>query len=109
MNFEDVLTRVQGDYLRSRTQDNEERLALFQDALSSMFDSMNRHFQSQQIEFSNDVARSFQKFLVRFDAIFTLNQDLLLEIHYRNDNVAIWNGTRWQGWGKCRTSSAAID
>jgi hypothetical protein len=36
--------------------------------------------------------------LVRFDAIFTLNQDLLLEIHYRNDTVAIWSGTRWTGY-----------
>jgi hypothetical protein len=66
--------------------------------LSNMFDRMNRQFQSRQFEFSNDVSRSFGKFLTRFDSIFTLNQDLLLEIHYRNDNVAIWQGTRWRGW-----------
>jgi hypothetical protein len=98
MNFEDALTIVQGDYVRSRNRDSEERLTSLQEALSSMFVRMNRHFQSQQFEFSSDVSRSFQKFLVRFDAIFTLNQDLLLEIHYRNDNAAIWHGTRWQGW-----------
>jgi hypothetical protein len=98
MNFEDTLTRVQGDYLHSRTPENEQRLKLFQDALSSMFDRMNKQFQLQQFEFSNEVSRSFQKFLVRFDAIFTLNQDMLLEIHYRNDNAALWHGNRWQGW-----------
>jgi SIR2-like protein len=27
-----------------------------------------------------------------------LNQDLLLEIHYRNSDAALWYGTRWQGW-----------
>ena len=98
MNFEDALTQVQGEYLHSRTSESEQRLALFQGALSDMFARMNRQFQSQQFEFSNDVSRSFAKFLTRFDAIFTLNQDLLLEIHYRNDNAALWYGTRWQGW-----------
>jgi hypothetical protein len=98
MNFEDTLTQIQNDYLHSRSGEHEERLLVFQEALSNMFDRMNRQFQSRQFEFSNDVSRSFGKFLTRFDSIFTLNQDLLLEIHYRNDNVAIWQGTRWRGW-----------
>jgi hypothetical protein len=37
-------------------------------------------------------------FLVRFDAIFTLNQDLLLERHYLNDNIALSTPRRWNGW-----------
>jgi hypothetical protein len=28
-------------------------------------------------------------FLMKFDAIFTLNQDLLLELHYLNDNIML--------------------
>ena len=32
---------------------------------------------------SNDAADSIDSFLSRFNAIFTLNQDLLLELHYR--------------------------
>ena len=98
LNFEDALTEVQREYLHRRTAESEQRLVLLQNALSNMFDRMNRQFQSQPFEFSNDVSRSLQKFLVRFDAIFTLNQDMLLEIHYRNENVVIWHGTRWQGW-----------
>jgi hypothetical protein len=41
-----------------------------------------------------------QKYLVRFDAIFTLNQDLLLEFHYLNNNPAVWIGSKFhlQGW-----------
>src|SRR5947209_17448060 len=92
MNFEDTLSRIQGDYLHSRTTEHEQRLIVFQTALSDMFDRMNRHFQSQQFEFSNDVSQSFGRFLTRFDTIFTLNQDLLLETHYRNDNAALWYG-----------------
>jgi hypothetical protein len=98
MNFEDVLSRLQNDYLHSRTAECQSRLTAFQTALSGTFDRMNRSFQSRQFEFSNDVARSLGKYLTGFDAIFTLNQDLLLELHYRNENVALWHGTRWQGW-----------
>ena len=96
-NFEDVLTQVQGE-ISSSNRESENRLNLLQDAITSVFDRMNNQFEGRQFEFSNDVAHSIQKFLVRFDAIFTLNQDLLLEIHYKNQNVAIWFGTRWQGY-----------
>jgi hypothetical protein len=92
-NFEDVLAQVQGE-IGSSNRESENRLNLLQDAITSVFDRMNHQFEERQFEFSNDVAHSIQKFLVRFDAIFTLNQDLLLEIHYKNQNVAIWFGTQ---------------
>jgi hypothetical protein len=69
-----------------------------QGALADVFGRMNAQFAARQFEFSNDIAYSIQKFLVRFDAIFTLNQDLLIEVHYNNQNFAIWQGTRWQGY-----------
>lgn len=97
-NFEDVLAQVQRDYLLRKTPESMARLAAIQTALAGMFGRMNKQFESRQFEFSNDVHRSFGKFLVRFDAIFTLNQDLLIELQYRNENVALWHGTRWQGW-----------
>jgi hypothetical protein len=98
MNFEDALVQVQEQYLHTRSEEDERRLQLLQQAISSVFDRMNQHFEERQFEFSNDISRHLQKLLVRFDAIFTLNQDLLLEIHYRNSNVAIWYGTRWNGY-----------
>lgn len=97
MNFEDALARIQEDYLHSRTAETERRLLVLQEAISDMFSRMNDHFQSQVFEFSNDVARSVKKFLVRFDAIFTLNQDLLLETHYRPEDAVLWHQTRWGG------------
>jgi hypothetical protein len=100
-NFEDVLSQLQTEFLllgKSKYPPQEARLTAFEAALSAVFDRMNRQFQSQQFEFSNDVSRSFGKFLTGFDGIFTLNQDLLLELHYRRENVALWHNTRWQGW-----------
>src|ERR1700757_1672497 len=97
-NFEDALSLLQTDYRASGKGEDELRLRTFQAALSRVFDDMNRSFQSRQFDFSSDVSRKVAKFLIGFDAIFTLNQDLLLELHYRNDDVAIWHGTQWQGW-----------
>lgn len=97
-NFEDVLSQVQSEYLATRTAENQNRLDAMQGALSDVFGRMNAHLAATQFEFSNDIAHSIQKFLVSFDAIFTLNQDLLIEVHYNNQNVALWHGTRWQGY-----------
>ncbi len=97
-NFEDVLSQVQSQYLTSRTTQNEMLLNAIQEALADVFGNMNIHFAARPFEFSNEIAHSIQKFLVRFDAIFTLNQDLLIEARYSNQNVAIWHGTRWRGY-----------
>jgi hypothetical protein len=97
-NFEDVLSQVQSTYVATKTGENQDRLNAMQDALSDVFGRMNLHLADRQFEFSNDIAHSIQKFLARFDAIFTLNQDLLIEVHYNNQNVALWYGTCWQGY-----------
>jgi hypothetical protein len=80
MNFEDALFQLQTEFLllgKSKYPPQEARLATFQSALSDVFDRMNSQFQSRQFDFSSDVARKVAKFLTGFDAIFTLNQDLL--------------------------------
>jgi hypothetical protein len=83
---------------KSKYPPQEERLTAFEAAISFVFNRMNKQFQSRQFEFSEDVSRSVRKFLTGFDAIFTLNQDLLLELHYHNEDAALWYGKRWQGW-----------
>jgi SIR2-like domain len=60
------------------------RLLRFQDAVTALFDRLNKTFVNREFEFSNDLEWSVMRFLAKFDAIFTLNQDLLLEIHYIN-------------------------
>ncbi len=54
----------------------------FQGAVTGVFSRLNRTFLNRQFEFNNDVEFSVKNFLARFDAIFSLNQDPLLEIHY---------------------------
>lgn len=54
----------------------------FEEAIKGVFTRLNKTFVNKQFEFCNEVEFSIKNFLARFDAIFTLNQDLLLEIHY---------------------------
>lgn len=69
------------------------RLRRLQDAVTALFSRMNAALATTTFEFDNDLAYSIKKFLERFDAIFTLNQDLLLETHYLPNLVS----TRWSG------------
>jgi hypothetical protein len=58
------------------------KLIRFQNAVSGLFSRLNRSFLTKTFEFNDDLAFSVKGFLAKFDAIFSLNQDLLLEIHY---------------------------
>jgi hypothetical protein len=54
-------------------------------AIQSVFSDMNSFFARQQLHplaFCGLPEREPRRFLARFDSIFTLNQDLLLELHY---------------------------
>jgi hypothetical protein len=62
-----------------------------------MFDRLNRTFERRtDFNFVNDVVYSVPAFLTRFDAIFSLNQDLLLELRYA-EHVLTASNTRWNG------------
>ncbi|MBN9529905.1 MAG: SIR2 family protein [Alphaproteobacteria bacterium] len=73
------------------------RLLQFLGALRSVFDLMNREYKNVPFEWQNDRAFRLGTFLTRFDAIFSLNQDTLLEQHYLNDNVGLESAMRWSG------------
>jgi len=60
---------------------------------------MNKAFSElSDFEFQNDIKFPVRTFLVKFDAIFSLNQDLLLETHYLNDNILLGSNGKWDGW-----------
>ena len=109
--FEDALAGFQ----RPRGDDADaKRLRRLQDAVTALFSRMNAAFATTTFEFDNDLAHSIKKFLERFDAIFTLNQDLLLETHYlpklvstRWSGVAVpgMQGSYGAGWSGCPTST----
>ncbi|MEO4041419.1 SIR2 family protein [Hoeflea sp. CAU 1731] len=88
--FEGALARLQ-----KKPKDAED-LRLLTMALSGMFDQMNSAFPGVQGPDLNSGHKA-SKFLARFDAIFTLNQDLLLEKGYRPTAKRRWSAFRLPG------------
>lgn len=94
--FEDALAHLQNEFARGR---DPQRLTKLQFAISQMFNDMDQAFATiRDFEPQNDIAYMVRSCLVRFDAIFTLNQDLLMERHYLNGNVALSSYRDWSGW-----------
>lgn len=96
--FEDVLADMQNDFACGPNPITKSRLDVLRLALGSMFAEMNTGIAATTFEPSGNSHTLLRNFLVRFDAIFTLNQDLLLEYHYLDDNVALSSARRWVGW-----------
>jgi len=79
-NFEELLGELQA---AAQNGGDVAKLEAMQEAVKASFREMNLVFATlQNIEKSNDRQKSVAIFLTRFDAIFTLNQDLLLEFQY---------------------------
>jgi hypothetical protein len=84
--------------LQESNNASDSRLKNLLSALMQMFSDMDQAFQGIRFDFNNDIKQSISGFLSRFDAIFTLNQDLLLERHYLNDNIMLMSMQRWNGY-----------
>jgi hypothetical protein len=97
-NFEEALARVQGQYRHTQSAQDRARLDAFQGALAEMFADMDKAYRDTPFEFQNDKEFLVRTFLIRFNAIFTLNQDTLLERHYFNQNVQLGSEGKWYGW-----------
>ena len=95
--FEDALADLQDDLTKRKNADAGKRLELMQKAISQMFQDMDQAF--ADIEFEQQQFRGYTvaRFLTRFDAIFTLNQDTLLERRYV-ENVPFLSEGRWTGY-----------
>lgn len=95
--FENALAVVQTDFIR----DPAANTAHFQDlqsAVTQMFDDMNKgYFDHTDFEFQQARERMVGTFLTRFDAIFTLNQDLLVEHYYIDRDISLTSSGRWGG------------
>ena len=72
-------------------------LDALQGAISSMFDAMNAGFFSRSFDLNVDIPQSVVFFLSQFDAIFTLNQDLLLGHGYLVTNLSTGPYRNWSG------------
>lgn len=106
--FETALAEVQAAWTQNYQQryadaphfsPELDNLQKFEAALSRMFSDMNTaYLKLSDFEFQNERQYMVRTFLTKFDAIFTLNQDLLLETHYLNDNVMLGSDGKWNGW-----------
>jgi hypothetical protein len=83
LGFETTLARLQKQYVENYTPQVEQDLQNMTTAVRRMFGDMWLAFgQSKFDEPFEDKRLGVIRFLTRFDAIFTLNQDTLLEEHY---------------------------
>ena len=100
-NFEQVLSVLRLEATHGTKQ--QARFDLLQDAVLATFDEMNQILADQDFEFGivRNPNRWLLTFLAEFDAIFTLNQDLLLELHYvPGKTIEVrrkWRGTAYPG------------
>jgi len=94
--FESALGELRREHTLGRADAND--LLGLQAAISGMFNQMNAGYLDRPTwEWGQDVARSVSGFMARFDALFTLNQDLLLEQHYNPETLMRPDGGRWLG------------
>jgi hypothetical protein len=96
--FEDALAQLQQNYNLQKSPADEKALRDMEAAIVGMFNYMNQSLAKAQFEPQNDMAYLVRTFLAKFDAIFTLNQDLLLEHHYLDGNIALAQSRKWNGW-----------
>jgi len=86
-NFEQALEHIQITSIAEPTVDNINRLHRFEDAIRRLFGKMDGIFKDKEFflrdaEGRRDGNATPNAFLSLFNKIFTLNQDLLLEIHH---------------------------
>lgn len=111
--FENALAEVQAAFATDPAK-YAPSLHRLQAAVSNAFERMNKaFFDAPGIEFQQHIERMLRTFLVRFDAIFTLNQDILLEHHYFR-HVELtgprrWNGAQLPGLRRIPSTTVTID
>jgi hypothetical protein len=82
------------------TPSAKEQLQRLEIGIVDVFDNMSGHLSAATFSFRAETGWTIPEFLVLFDAIFTLNQDLLLESHYLMPagiglGLSLVPGSRW--------------
>jgi SIR2-like domain len=99
--FEGALESLRGQYATYKDVRHETELKTFESMLLGMFNTMNSSYATVDFEPGRDPARLgpqptlVRDFLCRFDKIFTLNQDTLLEQHYQHSDLLGGSTGRW--------------
>jgi hypothetical protein len=99
--FEGTLDLLRELYATYKDVRHETELRTYESMLRGMFSTMNSSYTNVSFEPGRDPARMgpqpafIRDFLCRFDKIFTLNQDTLLEQHYKNSDLREGSHGRW--------------
>jgi len=81
--FEDAYEKLKIKVKNNPSTIDIQNITNLENALNEVFNAMNVAYQKRgTLNFSSDVGKSVSNFLANFDSIFTLNQDLLLELLY---------------------------
>lgn len=101
--FEGALESLRGLAATYKDLRHETELKTFESMLLGMFNTMNSSYAAANFEPGRDPARLgpqptfVRDFLCRFDKIFTLNQDTLLERYYKTSDLLEGSQGRWFG------------
>ncbi len=108
-NYEKALDELQSEFAQSESANQrnraiEDRLSKLERAISQMFADMNKAFASTHFELGENRGAEnwIRSFLMRFDAIFTLNQDLLLEPQYFDSGFGRPEYSVHRKWDGCQ-------
>lgn len=107
--FEAALAELRADAAANPSGPGMARAQALDQALREMFRDMHLGlFKKTDARLGNEV---FSKLLARFDGIFTLNQDLFLEMHYVKDyvgpaGVRKWVDRCWPGFRRSTQTNA---
>ena len=100
LGFEDTLRELRDICAKSQDESMLRELRAFETMLEGMFYTMRIGFENTEFEPGQREAQlgpqptPIRDFLCRFDAIFTLNQDTLLEQKYARSNLQQGSGGR---------------
>jgi hypothetical protein len=95
--FENARSELQRRIKEDPTEVNKVRLHALTSEIYGMFNLMGQVFLHRPFEFQSEVAHMIAPFLNRFDAIFTVNQDTLLESYYCEGALPRWSGVQLPG------------
>jgi hypothetical protein len=101
LGFEDTLRELRDRHAQNQNAGLLQELRAFEAMLEGMFHTMKTGFMNTEFEPGQEAARigpqptPVRDFLCRFDAIFTLNQDTLLEQKYSQSNLQQGSSGKW--------------
>ena len=94
-DFEHVFSELLREKCGQGTPETKTAFDLYQTAICDAFQAMNEVFaELRSFDFCDQERSRICRFLAGFDAIFTLNQDFLVELQYRPDQ---FNAHNWEG------------